>query len=45
MSKEEFQKYVENLKAEKELIAVGYHRETNRFKTLKKTYTQACQFR
>jgi len=45
MSKEEDQKYVENLKAEKELIALGYRRVTNRFKTLKKSYKQDCQFR
>ena len=32
MSKEEYQKYVENLKAEKELIALGYRKVTNRFK-------------
>ena len=43
MSKEEYQKYVENLKAEKELIALGYRRVTNKFKTLKKSYTQDCQ--
>ena len=43
MSKEEYQKHVENLKAEKELIALGYRRVSNRFKTLKKNYTQDCQ--
>ena len=43
MSKEEYQKHVENLKAEKELIALGYRRVSNRFKTMKKNYTQDCQ--
>ena len=31
------------MKAEKELIALGYRRVANRFKTLKKSYTQDCQ--
>ena len=43
MSKEDYHKHVENSRAEKELIALGYRRVTNRFKTLKKSYTQDCQ--
>ena len=40
MTKEEYQKYTVNLKKEKEAIAIGYRRVSNKYKTLKRTYVK-----
>ena len=43
MTKDEYQKFSENLKMEKDLIGVGYRRVANKYKTLKRTYIKDCK--
>ena len=43
ITKEEYKEFTEDAKRVKGVIAVGYRRVSNKFKTLKRTYIKDCK--